>query len=136
MSILVAEDDPCDALLLEQAFCQASMHVPIHFVDTGQEVLEYLRGEPPFANRAAHPLPTLLLLDLDLLRNNEFEMLKWLRQQPALDGLRVVAFGSSVDAEDLDRAQALGADAHLLKPEDAGAMIEAVEQLKSDWLAQ
>src|SRR5690349_15450852 len=31
LSILVVENDPCDALLLEQAFYQADLHVPTNF---------------------------------------------------------------------------------------------------------
>src|SRR4051794_8494801 len=64
--ILVAEDDPCDALLVEQAMVKAGLHLPTHFLEDGQQVIDYLQGLPPFANRESYPLPELLLLDLKL----------------------------------------------------------------------
>ena len=50
-SILVAEDDPTDAFFLQRAFAKAGVSISLHFVRDGQEVIDYLRGEPPFADR-------------------------------------------------------------------------------------
>jgi CheY-like chemotaxis protein len=134
LRILVAEDDPCDALLLEQALFSVGVNAPAHFVDDEEEAIEYLRGDPPFGNRAAHPLPTLLLLDLSMSRLNGFAALKWLGRQPGLSRILIVAFGSSADCEAIHHAYALGADSCVLKPRDAGEMINVAAHLKNYWL--
>jgi CheY-like chemotaxis protein len=132
--ILVAEKDPCDALLLEQALFQAGLHVPTHFVDDGQEAIEYLRGDPPFNNRAAYPLPTLFLLDLHLPRTSGFDLLRWLGRGSPLNRGLVVVLSSSAEKEDIRSAYALGADSYLIKPADAGELVNVAAHLKNYWL--
>lgn len=134
LRILVAEDDPCDALLLEQALFKAEVHVPIHFVDDGEEAVAYLRGDPPFANRSSHQLPTLLLMSLGMPRMSGFDVLHWLRLQPELGAMLVVLCGSSRKPADIENAYALGADAYLVKPADAADLVEAANWLKRYWL--
>jgi CheY-like chemotaxis protein len=134
LSILAAEDDPCDALLLEQALFCAGLRVPTHFVEDGQEAIGYLRADPPFSNRITYPLPTLLLLKLDLPRVNGFEVLRWLRSQPGLSRTLIVVFSPSSKPEDIRHAYALGADSYLLKPSDAGEFISVAAHLKNYWL--
>lgn len=63
LTILVAEDELNDALLLQRAFLKAGVKTPVHFAGDGQEVLDYLQGKPPFESPVEFPLPTLLLLD-------------------------------------------------------------------------
>src|ERR1051325_4442765 len=107
LSILVAEDDPCDALLLEQALLKAGLHVPVQFVNNGQEALDYFAGEPPFADRSLYPIPTLLVLDLKMPGVDGFEVLDWLRHQTQLAGTLVVVLSGSEDTADIERAYAL-----------------------------
>src|SRR6185436_18985237 len=93
--VLVAEDDPSDAFLLQRAFAASGVPAVLHFVRDGQEAIDYLGGEANYANREAHPLPDLLLLDLKMPRLNGFDVLAWLRQQPGLRRLPVTVLTSS-----------------------------------------
>jgi len=134
LSILVAEDDPCDALLLEQAFFSAGVNVPIHFVDDGQEAIDYLLGKPPFDNRLEHPLPTLLVLNLKMSRLDGIDLLRWLCRQPDLSGVPTVVFASSWAPEDIEVAYASGADFYMVKPDDPAEFITVAEHLSQYWL--
>src|SRR5436190_17858455 len=88
--ILVAEDDPNDVLLLKWAFARSQLHATLRFVSNGLEVISYLRGEPPFADRTSFPLPRLLLLDLHMPAAGGFDVLEWLADAPEARGLRVI----------------------------------------------
>jgi CheY-like chemotaxis protein len=134
LTILVAESDPADALLLEQGFFCAGVHSPVTFVDDGQEAMDYLRGAPPFQNRAAHPLPSLLVMELNLPRRSGYDVLKWLQCQPPAHRMLIVVLSSCSRPEDIDRAYALGADAYVLKPADAGELTDVARHLKNYWL--
>jgi CheY-like chemotaxis protein len=132
--ILVAEDDPTDAYFFERAFRRAGLPVTLHFVRDGQEVIEYLQGKGPFADRAAHPLPQLVLLDLNMPRLNGFEVLGWLRRQPQLNGLHVVIFSASDEPKDLNRAYNLGADWYMVKPHSMDELTALVGRFRKYWL--
>src|SRR5262249_14790530 len=64
--VLYIEDDENDVRLMRQAWERVHVQNPLHVVSNGQEALDYLSGEPPYANRADHPMPCLVLLDLKL----------------------------------------------------------------------
>ena len=134
LSILVTENDPCAALLLEQAFVAAGVRVPIDFVDDAQDALAYLCGNPPFSNRLAHPLPTLLLLDFDLLGDRAFDVLKRVRHPRNRIHPLVVMWAGRANPGKTAQAYALGVDAFLVKPSNSGDLAETAEQLTSLWL--
>src|SRR5580765_2760140 len=95
-TILVAEDNPDDAFLLKRAFAQAGINVRLDFVQDGEQVIHYLKGENGYGDREAHPFPVLLLLDLKMPRLDGFDVLEWLRQQPGgLKRLLVTVLTSS-----------------------------------------
>jgi len=132
--ILVAEDDPTDAFFLQRAFSKMGVPVSLHFVRDGQEVIDYLRGEPPFADRQAYPLPSLLLLDMKMPRLNGFDVLDWLKRTAPVKRLPVVVFSSSEEAKDVNQAYDLGANSYLVKPHATEDLLALVERLKKYWL--
>ena len=133
-TILVAEDDPTDAFFLQRAFGKAGVSVGLEFVRDGQEAIDYLRGEPPYADRKAHPLPQLLLLDLEMPRLNGFEVLDWLKSQPRLKRLLVIVFSSSSEVGDINRAYDLGANSYLVKPHATEQLMDLVNRVEKYWL--
>lgn len=132
--VLVAEDDPSDAFLLQRAFSAAQIPVTLHFVRDGQEAIDYLQGEAGFADRANHPLPDLMLLDLKMPKLNGFDVLSWVRAKPGLRRLLVTVLTSSDQPVDINRAYDLGANSYLLKPHGSTDLIELVKRLQRYWL--
>jgi CheY-like chemotaxis protein len=132
--ILVAEDDPTDAYFFQRAFTRAGLPVTLNFVRDGQEAIDYLQGEGQFADRTWHPLPQLLLLDLNMPRLNGFDVLKWVREQPGMSDLLVVIFSSSEEPRDMNRAYGLGANSYLVKPHSMAELTALVGQFKKYWL--
>ena len=132
--ILVAEDDPHDAFLLQRAFFRAQVLQPLHFVTDGKQAIDYLKGAPPFHNRERFPLPTLLVLDLKLPLVTGLDVLTWLSRQPELNRLHTVVLSGSQDPDQIERAYAYGADYCMLKPAGEEKLVEAVRHLKRHWL--
>ena len=132
--VLIAEDDPGDVFLLQRAFNVSGMQAALHFVRDGQEVIDYLGGQAAYADRNAHPLPDLLLLDLKMPRLDGFDVLSWLRKQPGLRRLLVTILTSSDQPEDINRAYDLGANSYLVKPHGPQELSELVQRLQKYWL--
>ena len=130
----MAEDDAADAYFLQRAFSRSGIPVRLQFVRDGQEVLDYLRGEGPFADRSAHPMPHLVLLDLKMPRLDGFDVLEWIRKEPAFRHLMVVIFSSSDEPRDIGRAYTLGANEYLVKPHSIEELNRLVGQFKRQWI--
>ncbi len=133
LRILVAEDNEEDAHLLRCAFERARMDASVYFVKDGQELIDYLEGRSPFADPVAHPLPTLLLLDLELPRVSGLEALVWLRRQARLQKLTVVVLSGSERPKDIGRARELGVLDCLAKPRHPGDLVGILRELELLW---
>src|SRR5436305_9910199 len=88
--ILLVEDSDSDATLIARGFDRAGVANPIRRVPGGEEALAYLQGIAPFNNRAEHPLPAVILLDLGMPRFNGYQLMLWLRTQAELKRIPVV----------------------------------------------
>ncbi len=133
-TVLLAEDNSTDALMVQRAFRKANLLNPLQVVDDGDKAVAYLAGAAPYADRDRHPLPVLLLLDLKLPRRSGLEVLAWLKQQPAVRRLPVVVLTSSRDNGDVNRAYDLGANSYLVKPVDFDPLLEMVRALGLYWV--
>jgi CheY-like chemotaxis protein len=128
-AILVAEDDPDDRSILELALSSACAGVPLRSVCDGQEVMDYLQGKPPYDDRVAYPIPSLLLLDLKMPRRSGLETLEWIRSRPEFERLAVVILSGSNRKNDIDRAYGSGANFYLMKPHkfsDLAPMLKSI----------
>jgi len=132
--ILVAEDQVVDIFFMRRALQKAAVPNPIVVVRDGQEAIDYLEGEGAYADRKTYPLPSLLLLDLEMPRVDGFGVLAWLQTQTAFDGLpKVVLSGSDRDEYAL-RARELGADEYRVKPGEPDELAKIVHELHARWL--
>ncbi len=133
-NILLVEDDPNDVLLIKRAFRKIKFSHSIQVVEDGEEAVAYLAGQSLYMDRERYPLPSLILLDIKLPRKSGFEVLDWLRKQPALKRLPVVVVTSSRDSIDINRAYDLYANSYLVKPFNFNDWLEMVEALNIYWL--
>ena len=133
-TILLAEDDPNDALLMRKAVQKTLSRIPLVVVNNGQEAVHYLNGDGPYADRTLHPFPDLVLLDLKMPLMNGFEVLRWVRQQPRLKRLPVIVLSGSVLESDVRLAYEAGANSYLAKPADFNHLLETVKILGDFWL--
>lgn len=113
--VLAVEDDVNDRTLLRHAFRKAAAHVDLRLAKDAMEAEEYLRGLGSFADRASHPPPSLILLDLKLPRRSGLEFLGWIKGEPVLKEIPVIILSSSQEGCDIDRAFELGARSYLVK---------------------
>src|SRR5688500_1161008 len=97
---LIAEDDQDTQLLIQRAFKQGDLAVPVYFVNDGEQAIEYLTGREKYADRAKYPLPAILLLDLKMPFKDGFDVLRWIRAHPDFRKLVVIMFsGSSLERD-------------------------------------
>ena len=128
--ILVAEDDPQDAFFLKREFGKAGIPISLHFVQDGQEVLDYLEGKGAFADRQTHPMPDLVLLDLKMPRMNGFDLATRIRHDKRLSELPVVLVTALESRPERERGVDAGASAYIVKSSfDQSNLLETVRRL-------
>lgn len=130
-AILLVDDNPHDVVLLRLAFRRVGIIDPIKLVKDGAEAVRYLKGEGSYADRHTYPIPTLMLLDLKMPQTSGFDVLCWLRSQPALRALVVVVMTGSKQTDDVQRAYRLGANSYLVKPTKFSDLVRMTESLKT-----
>jgi CheY-like chemotaxis protein len=132
--ILLVEDDDNDIFLMQRMVNKAGIPNTLKVARDGREALDYVAGRGQFANRAEFPLPRLVLLDLNLPGKSGLEILKWIREQPALETLLVIVLTSSNAERDIHDAYRLGANSYLVKPSNPDELLEMFNALKLYWL--
>jgi CheY-like chemotaxis protein len=128
-SVLYAEDDENDAYFMRRAFAKAGLPHSLHVVSDGRAALDYLDGRDGYADRALHPLPSLVLLDVKLPYLTGLDVLRWIRERRAFDNVPVVMLTSSNQERDLRAAFRNGANGYLLKPSNADELLTPLRSL-------
>ncbi len=117
-TVLLAEDNPDDALLMRQAFKAHGLMRPLHVVQDGRDAIAYIAGDGVFSDRVAHPFPNLVILDLKMPRVDGFEVLAWIQEHPDFRVIPTIIWSASADQRDVKHAYCLGANGYLFKPYD------------------
>jgi CheY-like chemotaxis protein len=129
--ILIADDDPDDRLLIEDAFRESNFQHPIAFVDNGEDLLSYLRAEGRHSSRT---LPGLILLDLNMPRMDGRTALMHMKADRAFRRIPVIVLTTSTAEEDIQQTYDLGVSAYIPKPGSYSELLELVESLNSYWM--
>ena len=72
-TVLLVEDDLNDIFLVKRAFKLTELHVPLQVVTDGQDAISYLKGDGKYADRTAHPVPHLIVMDIHMPGMDGFE---------------------------------------------------------------
>jgi two-component system response regulator len=134
ISILVAEDDPDDRLMIEEAFEESRLANEVSFVEDGEELLACLRREGPYAALAGQPFPGVVLLDLNMPRKDGRETLRELKADPVLCRIPVVVLTTSRAEEDIVRTYGLGVSSFITKPVSFEGLVDAIRVLCRYWI--
>lgn len=134
ITIVLADDDPEDRLLLSQALAEVEPHSDLHCVGNGEELLDYLWGRGPYSDRTSAPPPSLILLDLNMPKKNGWEALQEIRADPALAHVPVILLTTSRMQEDIARSYALGANSFITKPATFAGLVTLMQTLSKYWL--
>lgn len=133
ITILYADDDPEDRMLVQDAWEESRLRNALHFVEDGEELMDYLNRRGKFEHLAGQPLPGLILLDLNMPRKDGREALREIKADPALRKIPVVVLTTSKAEEDILRAYDLGVSSFIVKPVTFQSLVEVTVALRRWW---
>lgn len=124
--VLYVEDEPLNVVLMQEIF-RGQPAWTLHVARDGTEGVEMAR----------EVRPDLALIDMNLPDFNGIEVLRRLRADPALKGLRCIALSADAMADQISAAREAGFDDYWTKPIDLTRLLAAIgEALKAANLAR
>src|SRR5512135_1663948 len=133
ITILMADDDQDDCLLVSKAFKASRLCNDLRFVKDGEELMDYLYQRGNYADAALAPRPGLILLDLNMPRKDGREALKEIKSDPDLRAIPIVVLTTSKEEEDVLRSYNLGANSYITKPVTFQGLVDVIKSLGNYW---
>lgn len=131
--ILLADDDADDRYLIKSAFEDCRLTNPLHFVEDGVELLDYLLRRGAYQN-SQQPMPGLILLDLNMPRKDGREALREIKDHPQLRSIPIIILTTSKSEEEIVKTYIAGANCFITKPVNFDELMEVVSSIGKFWL--
>ncbi len=133
ITILMAEDDVGDRLLVKEALKEAGWDHELCFVPDGEELMDYLHHRGRYVEPALSPRPGLILLDLNMPKKDGREALAEIKGDPNLRSIPVVVLTTSEAERDIVCAYELGVNSYITKPVAFEELVEVMKVLHQFW---
>lgn len=133
ITILVADDDADDRLMIEEALKENRLANDLHFVRDGEELMDYVRRRGEYTDPGRSPRPGLILLDLNMPKKDGREVLRELKSDASLRDIPVVVLTTSKAEEDIYRTYNLGVNSFITKPVTFESLVQIMRELGHYW---
>ena len=134
ITILLADDDPDDRMLAQDALTESRVANDLRCVEDGEQLLDYLRRQGGYEDPASAPWPGVILLDLNMPRKDGREALREIKQDPRLRRIPVVVLTTSKAEEDIYRTYDLGISSFITKPITFEGLVDVMKTLGRYWI--
>ena len=135
ITILMADDDPEDRLLAQEAFEENGLTNDLQFVEDGIELLDYLHQRGQYSDPKTAPRPGLILLDLNMPRKDGRQALQEMKADPALKRIPVIVLTTSQADEDVLQTYDLGCSSFITKPVTFEGLVEVTKSINDYWFS-
>lgn len=130
--ILMADDDADDRLLAQDALAESKIPSELHFVENGEDLMDYLNRRGKYSGALA-PRPGLILLDLNMPKKDGREALKEIKANPDLRRIPVVILTTSQADTDIAQIYDIGANSFITKPVSFDALVNVMRIIGVYW---
>lgn len=132
ITILVADDDAEDRMMIREAFSENHLANQLQFVEDGEDLIDYLSEGGKYQS-APCPKPGLILLDLNMPKKDGREALQEIKRNPQWRGIPVVVLTTSKAEEDIFRTYDLGVNSFITKPVTFDALVSITKEIGRYW---
>jgi CheY-like chemotaxis protein len=135
LDILLIEDNPADAHLIELSLEEYSRPLSIKWIEDGEEALNYLRAEGSYSSdHGGRKIPKLIILDLKLPRYTGSEILGTRPSWKDLDGVPVVMHSSSQLRQEINTCLEYGASDFFVKSIELSDFFADCHNIFDKWI--
>lgn len=133
-TILIAEDDPNDQMLIRRAFKKIEVTDRLHIVPNGLEAIAYLNGQGKYSDRQCFEFPSMVITDLKMPLANGFAVLQHIQKNPQWVVIPTVVLSASADTDDIKKSYLAGATAYLVKPSTTAELQSLIRKFYEFWI--
>lgn len=134
VDILLVEDNPQDAELIQRALKKRNLANQLFVVEDGAEAVDFIFCQGNYKDRDMSNPPKVILLDVKLPKLNGLEVLQQVKANPVTRRIPVVMITSSQEDPDIQKAYELGVNSYVVKPVEFDAFVDAMTHLGFYWL--
>ncbi|MCB9752384.1 MAG: response regulator [Myxococcales bacterium] len=133
ITIVIADDDPEDRMLANEALEESRLANDVRFVEDGEELLDYLHRRGKYRDPDDSPRPGLILLDLNMPRKDGREALAEIKADNDLRRIPIVILTTSQAETDIYRSYDLGVNSFIVKPVSFDSLVDVMQVLGRYW---
>jgi CheY-like chemotaxis protein len=123
LTILLADDDPDDQMLIADAFTAIDTTLYLNVVGDGHAVLDYLQ------KLSSEQFPCLIVLDYNMPGLNGLEVLRLLRGDSRYKNIPKVILSTTDNPQFVKECMNNGADKYLIKPVSYQSLVGIAREL-------
>lgn len=128
VKILLVEDDPGHARLIEKNLRRANITNDIIVLDNGQSASDFLFCEGAHSNSRLET-PLLVLLDLNLPIITGHQLLRRMKEDTRTHHIPVIVLTTTEDSREIHKCYELGCNVFITKPVDYDHFTDAVRKI-------
>jgi len=128
--ILFIEDNPGDVRLVQETLKDQPGQFHLHAVSDVDETRSFLKRQARFADV---PRPDLILLDLNLPKENGRDVLAAIKSDPEFRRIPLIVLTSSDRDKDIQSAYDLHANCYITKPLDLNQFMATIQAIIHFW---
>lgn len=133
-NILVVEDNPDHIEMIRMALSGEGMFNNVYSVTNGEDAIDYLFRRGAYADKAASPRPSIILLDIKLPRMDGFEVLQQVKGNNELKPIPVILLTTSTENKEVIRGYAYGANSYVTKPLRFDEFMDRIKSVYIYWV--
>jgi len=128
--VLLVEDNPADAHLIQEIFEEFEVKTHITIVQDGVDAIDYLNKNGKFKDRDC---TSIIILDLNLPKKDGRNVLKEIKMDEKFRRIPVIVFTTSNSEQDVMNSYYDYASAFLSKPADFDEFVSLIKSFEDFW---
>ena len=127
------DDDDDDRLFLKDAFKACKEEIIVHFVEDGEELMEYLYRRGSHANSPTGYRPDLIILDLCMPKRDGFEIIEEIKTDSELKKIPLLVYTALGTDENVKRCYDLGVNTVIDKQNTFAKLEQTAKSIYNYW---
>jgi len=131
--VLLIEDNLMHQKIASRAMQQEEINIDLSIIENADKAILFLKSVISKKGFHYSELPDLILLDLKMPGKDGIEVLKMLKNEEKLKFIPTIILTSSELEKDVDDSYFFGANAYILKPQNANDFIKMIKSITEFW---